>query len=79
MVKLEEIVGQGKPEEELEGGVIAGPSEEAVGSSSSGNTLFFFLKSNYLFSHTVSLLHEFSLFLSKTDPSDQNICLTNLI
>ena len=42
LVKLGEMVGPGKPEEELEGGVIAGPSWEAVESSSSGTTPFFF-------------------------------------
>ena len=34
-------MGQRKAEEELEGEVIAGPSDKAVGSSSSGNTHFF--------------------------------------
>ena len=41
MVKLEEIVGQGKAEEEPEAEVITGPSREAVEPLSSGNTPFF--------------------------------------
>ena len=41
MVKLEEIVGHGKAEEEPEGEVIAGPSREAVEPLSSDNTTFF--------------------------------------
>ena len=36
-IKLEEIVGQGKAEEEPEGEVIVGPSGEAVEPLSSGN------------------------------------------
>ena len=41
IVKLAEMVGQGKAEEEPEGQVIARPSREAVGSLSSGNIPFF--------------------------------------
>ena len=41
-MKLEEMVGPGKLEEEPEGEVIAGLSGEAVKSSSSGTTPFFF-------------------------------------
>ena len=44
MVKLEEMVGKGKAEQEPEGEVIVGPSGEAV-EQSSGNApsfLFFF-------------------------------------
>ena len=40
MVKLEEMVGKGKAEEEPEGEAIAGPSREVVEPLSSGIPLF---------------------------------------
>ena len=44
LVNLEEMVGPGKAEDEPEGEVIAGLSREAVESSSSGTTSFFFFR-----------------------------------
>ena len=53
-------MGQGKTEEELEGEVIVGPSEKAVGSQVI--PLSFSLELNYLSNHAVSLLYGFPLF-----------------
>ena len=56
MVKLEEMVGQGKEEEELEGEVIAGSSGEVVEPLSSGNTPFCFFSWNQIIL-SITLLH----------------------
>ena len=78
MVKLEEMVGKGKAEEEPEGEVIVGPSGEAV-EQSSGNapsflSLFFFSKSHYLLNHAPLLLRGFSFmsgFVSVADGEEK--------
>ena len=65
MVKLEEMVGKGKAEEELEGEVIDGPSGEVVEPLSLGKALSLSLELNYLSNHTVSMLHWFPFFFQK--------------
>ena len=62
LIKLEEMVGQRKEEEEPEREVIAGPSGEVVEPLSSGNTPFS-SKSNYLFNLTSLLVCKFSFFV----------------
>ena len=51
VVRLEEMVGPGKQEEEPEGEIIVGPSGEALEPLDSGN-IPFFLELTDLFNHT---------------------------
>ena len=78
MVKLEGMVGKGKAEEEPEGEVITGPSREVVEPLSSGNTPFLLFGIKLSFQSYSFIAVWVSLFFSKTDPSDQNICLPDL-
>ena len=78
LVKLELMVGPGKQEEETEGGSLWGLVERQWSLLVQVIPSSFSSEINVLFNNIVLLMHELAPFL-KTDPSDQNICLSDLL